>query len=300
VTDVYEQIEKIPGVAVRKDELLSLHTTLGVGGPCDLMVWVSEVPALATVIEIAKAEGIPYMMLGSGSNVLVRDGGVEGMVLRLAGDFAKIEIDSARITAGSAVHLAEVVSAATAAGVGGFEFLSGIPGTVGGAVAGNAGSADEWISQRLREISVLNERREARTVAAGKIEFGYRSAGIPAGWIITAASMDGFATDVESVRHMVEERLEARRLAQPMGENTAGCIFKNPPEGPAGKLIDQAGLKGTEIGGAKVSTLHANYLINRGGATAREMLELIQVVRTRVKDSYGADLDLEIKIVGRN
>jgi UDP-N-acetylmuramate dehydrogenase len=264
------------------------------------MVWVSEVPALAEVIDVAKKEGFPFMMLGSGSNVLVRDGGVEGMVLRLAGDFAKIEIDSARISAGSAAHLSEVVSAATAAGVGGFEFLSGIPGTVGGAVAGNAGSADEWISERLTEVSVLDETREARTVAADKFVFGYRSAEIPPGWIITGASMEGFRTDVESVRHMVEERLEARRLAQPMGENTAGCIFKNPPEGPAGKLIDEAGLKGAEVGGAQVSTLHANYLINTGGATAREMLELIQIVRARVKDSYGVDLELEIKVVGRN
>lgn len=300
MSDVYEHIEKIPGVAVRKAELLSLHTTLGVGGPCDLMVWVSEADALVTVIEIAKKEGLPFMMLGSGSNVLVRDGGVEGIVFRLSGDFAKIEIDSPRISAGAAAHLAEVVSAATAAGVGGFEFLSGIPGTVGGAVAGNAGSADEWISQRLTEISALDEKRNAVTVNADRIDFGYRSAAIPPGYIITGAHMEGFSTDVESIRHMVEERLEARRLAQPMGANTAGCVFKNPPEGPAGKLIDQAGLKGTRVGGAQVSTLHANYLINTGGATAREMLELIQVVRTRVKDSYGVDLDLEIKVVGRN
>jgi UDP-N-acetylmuramate dehydrogenase len=300
VSDIYENIENMPGVAVRKDELLSLHTTLGVGGPCDLMVWVSEADALVAVIDIAKKEGLPLMMLGSGSNVLVRDGGVEGIVLRLAGDFARIEIDSPRIGAGAAVHLAEVVSAATAAGVGGFEFLSGIPGTVGGAVAGNAGSADEWISERLTAISALDGDRNAVTVAADEIEFGYRYAAVPAGYIITGAHMKGFATDVESIRHMVEERLEARRLAQPMGEHTAGCIFKNPPNGPAGKLIDQAGLKGTSVGGAQVSTLHANYLINTGGATAREMLELIQVVRTRVKDSYGVDLELEIKIVGRN
>ena len=116
MSDVYEHIEKIPGVAVRKDELLSLHTTLGVGGPCDLMVWVSEADALVTVIDIAKKEGLPFMMLGSGSNVLVRDGGVEGIVLRLSGDFTKIEIDSPRIGAGAAAHLAEVVSAATQAG----------------------------------------------------------------------------------------------------------------------------------------------------------------------------------------
>ena len=300
MTDVYEVIEKITGVAARKDELLSLHTTLAVGGPCDLMVWISEIPALARVIEVAKVEGLPFMVLGSGSNILVRDGGVEGMVLRLTGDFAKLEVDSGKISAGAGAVLSNVVSAATAAGIGGFEFLSGIPGTVGGAVAGNAGSADDWISQRLVELRVLDEAREERTVAASTIEFGYRTAAIPAGHIVTGALMKGFSTDVESVRHMVEERLEARRLAQPVGEKTAGCVFKNPACGPAGKLIDEAGLKGMKIGGARVSTVHANYLINTGEATAREMQELIQVVRTRVKESYGVDLELEIKTIGRN
>lgn len=264
------------------------------------MVWVSEVPALVTVINLAKAEGLPFTILGSGSNVLVRDGGIEGMVLRLVDDFARIEIDSARIVAGAGAHLAEVVSRATAAGIGGFEFLSGIPGTVGGAVAGNAGSADEWISQRLTELHVLDEARQVKSVAADKVEFGYRRAEMPAGYIVTGATMEGFSTDVESVRHMVEKRLEARRLVQPVGEKTAGCIFKNPPDAPAGRLIDEAGLKGKRVGGAEVSTMHANYLVNRGEATAREMLELIQVVRARVKDSYGVDLELEIKVIGKN
>jgi UDP-N-acetylmuramate dehydrogenase len=300
VTDVYETVEKIPGAAVRKDELLSLHTTLGVGGPCDLMIWISEISALSRVVDVAGEEGIPFMVLGSGSNVLVRDGGVEGMVLRLVDDFAKIEIDSARICAGAGAHLAEVVSRATAAGIGGFEFLSGIPGTVGGAVAGNAGSADEWISERLTELSALDRTLQEKTLEAEEVGFGYRSAGIPPGTIMTGVLLEGFPTDVESVRHMVEERLEARRLSQPVAERTAGCVFKNPPGGRAGKLIDEAGLKGLRVGGAQVSPVHANYLINAGGATAREMLEIIHLVRTRVSDSYGVNLELEIKVIGKN
>ena len=300
MTDVYEAIEKIEGAAVRTSELMSLHTTLGVGGPCDIMVWVSEEPALAAVVEAARTGGIPMMVLGGGSNVLVRDGGIEGMVLRLTGEFATIVVDSGRIRAGAGANLSEVVSAATAAGIGGFEFLGGIPGTVGGAVAGNAGSAEDWISQRLVELTLLDEGRRIRTVPAAEIEFGYRGAELPAGNIVTAALMEGFPTDVESVRHMVEERLEARRLTQPVGEKTAGCVFKNPAEGPAGKFIEEAGLKGMRIGGAQVSTLHANYLVNAGEATGREMQELIQVVRTRVKDSYGINLELEIKVIGRN
>jgi UDP-N-acetylmuramate dehydrogenase len=300
VTDVYEAIEKISGVAVRKDELLSLHTTLGVGGPCDLMVWASSPDALASVVGVAGAEGTPLMVLGNGSNVLVRDGGVEGIVLRLADGFAMMETGAARIKAGAGAPLAKIVSAATAAGIGGFEFLSGIPGTVGGAVAGNAGSADEWISQRLIEITVLRPDAEEKTLEGDAMEFGYRSAAIPAGHIVTGVALEGFSTDVESVRRMVEQKLEARRLSQPVAERTAGCIFKNPPEGPAGKLIEEAGLKGLKVGGAQVSTVHANYIVNTGGATAREILELIQVVRSRVRDSYGVGLDTEIKVIGRN
>ena len=300
MTEVYETIEKIPGVAARKDELLSLHTSLGVGGPCDLMVWISEVPALGKVLDVAKTEGLPFMLLGGGTNVLVRDGGVEGLVLRLTDDFALIDIESERLMAGAGARLAEVISRATAAGIGGFEFLSGIPGTVGGAVAGNAGSADDWISHRLTEVRVLDESRREKAIGAGGIEFGYRSAGLQSGSIIIGVTLEGFPTDVESVRHMVEERLESRRLSQPVTEQTAGCVFKNTPDWPAGKLIDEAGLKGACVGGAQVSTVHANYLVNTGGATAREMLELIQVVRARVMDSYGVDLELEIKVIGRN
>ncbi len=300
MADIGEIIERIPGVAVRKDELLSLHTTLGVGGPCDLMVWVSDAPALAEVIGAATTEDLPFMVLGSGSNVLVRDGGIEGIVIRLTGDFARIEVDSCRIRAGAGADLAGVVSAATAAGVGGFEFLGGVPGTVGGAVAGNAGTADEWISRRIAELDVLDDGRRARTVAAAGFEFGYRRAAIPAGWVITGAVLAGYAADVESVRRTVEDRLEARRRSQPVGERTAGCVFKNPADVPAGKLIDEAGLKGLEVGGARVSTLHSNFIVNTGGATAREILELIQIVRKRVEDSYGTNLELEIKVIGRN
>ena len=300
MADIGEIIERIPGVAVRKDELLSLHTTLGVGGPCDLMVWVSDAPALAEVIGAATTEDLPFMVLGSGSNVLVRDGGIEGIVIRLTGDFARIEVDSCRIRAGAGADLAGVVSAATAAGVGGFEFLGGVPGTVGGAVAGNAGTADEWISRRIAELDVLDDGRRARTVAAAGFEFGYRRAAIPADWVITGAVLAGYAADVESVRRVVEDRLEARRRSQPVGERTAGCVFKNPADVPAGKLIDEAGLKGLEVGGARVSTLHSNFIVNTGGATAREILELIQIVRKRVEDSYGTNLELEIKVIGRN
>jgi UDP-N-acetylmuramate dehydrogenase len=300
VTDIYGAIEKINGVAVRKDELLSLHTTLGVGGPCDLMVWVSEISALIRLMEVIKAESLPFTVLGGGSNVLVRDGGIEGAVLRLVDDFACLEAGGDVIDAGAGAHLPEVVSRATAAGIGGFEFLSGIPGTLGGAIKGNAGSAEEWISQRLKEVRVLNDTVRLAALDGTALDFGYRRSEISPGWIVTGAVLQGFSTDVESIRHMVEEKLEARRVSQPVSERTAGCIFKNPPGGSAGKIIEEAGLKGRNVGGASVSTVHANYLVNAGGATAREMLELIQIVKTRVKDSYGIDLELEIKVIGKN
>ena len=298
--EIYEAIEKTPGVAVRKDELLSLHTTLGVGGPCDLMVWVSDLGGLRKVLEETCAETVPVMVLGAGSNVLVRDGGIEGMVLRLAGEFAHIEVESPGMSAGAGANLAAVVSEATAAGIGGLEFLSGIPGTLGGAVAGNAGSGSEWISERLTEVRFLNAGLVEISAEPEDLGFGYRSSNMPPGHIITGASIEGLPTDVESVRNMVEERLEKRRATQPVGEKTAGCVFKNIGSEPAGKLIENAGLKGLRVGGAQVSNVHANYIVNTGGATAREVLDLIQIMRTRVADSYGVDLELEIKIIGRH
>jgi UDP-N-acetylmuramate dehydrogenase len=300
VIDVYQQIEEIGGVAAREDELLSLHTTLRVGGPCDLMAWVSNLEGLKEVITRARTHSLPMTLLGNGSNLLVRDGGIPGVVIRLADDFRTVTVDGERIAAGAGAGVAEVVGKATSHGVCGLEFLAGIPGTVGGAVAMNAGSGEVWVSHRLVELRVLTPDLLERELSEGDVEFGYRSCGLAPGWIVTGAVLAGYLCSVEEARRGVEDHLDRRKATQPIGEATAGCVFKNPPGDSAGRMIDEVGLKGHRIGGAQVSTLHANWIVNTGGATAREILDLIDLIVERVRDRYGTELELEINVVGRD
>jgi UDP-N-acetylmuramate dehydrogenase len=300
VTDVIEHLESIDGVIARKDELLSMHTTFRVGGPCDLMLWVSNRAALRQVLQISRNHSIPVTLLGGGSNVLVKDGGIDGVVVRLADDFASIEINENRIRAGGGAGLAEVVSRATSSGIAGLDFLAGIPGTVGGAVITNAGSGDTWISHRTLQVSLFTDDLREVELEEGDVGFGYRTSGTGKGLVVLEVLLAGSLSSVEEARKGVEEHLSRRRTTQPAGQPTAGCVFKNPPGDAAGRLIDEIGMKGFSIGGARVSTVHANWIVNSGGATAGEILSLIEEIKTRVKENYGTDLDLEIRVLGRD
>ena len=300
MTDVFEQIERIDGVATRKDELLSLHTSLGVGGPCGIMVWVSNMEALREVLALSIKHTLPATVLGAGSNVLVRDGGISGIVIRLVDEFTKIEVSGERIRAGAGASLGDVVSKATSGGIGGLEFLAGIPGTIGGAAVVNAGSKDVWVSDRLVELKVLTGEISEVKLTSKDLSFGYRYSSIGRDWVVTEVTLAGHGCPVEDARRRVEEYLDMRGATQPAGQQTAGCIFKNPPDDAAGRLIEQAGLKGFRIGGAEVSTLHANWIVNTGGATAREILDLIAEIQTKVKSKYGTDLELEVSVIGQD
>jgi UDP-N-acetylmuramate dehydrogenase len=300
MTDVFEEIEQIGGIAVRKDELLSLHTSFAVGGPCDLMVWVSDTEALKKVLTLARTHSLPTTVLGGGSNVLVKDGGISGIVIRLVDEFATIEISGDHIRAGAGVGLGEVVSKATSSGIGGLEFLAGIPGTIGGAAVTNAGSRDVWVSNRLVELGVLTNELTELKLASRDLSFAYRDSSIGKDWVVTEVTLAGYECPVEEARHKVEEYLDMRKSTQPAGENTAGCVFKNPSGDAAGRMIDQVGLKGFRKGGAEVSMIHGNWIVNTGGATAREILDLISEIRNRVRDKYRIDLELEIDVIGRD
>lgn len=300
MTDVIEQLESIEGVSCRKDELLSLHTTFGVGGPCDLMLWVSSRSALKHVLQLSRSHSIPVTLLGKGSNVLVKDGGIDGVVIRLADDFAAIEIRGNHIRAGGGASLAEMVSKATSSGIGGLEFLAGIPGTVGGAVITNAGSGDTWLSHRTLQVGLLTDDLREVEIEEGEAGFGYRTSGIGEDLVVLEVVLAGSLSSVEEARQGVEEHLSRRRTTQPAGESTAGCVFKNPPGNVAGRMIDEIGMKGFSIGGARISTVHANWIVNSGGATAGEILNLIGEIRRRVREEYGTDLDLEIRVLGRD
>jgi UDP-N-acetylmuramate dehydrogenase len=300
VTDVIERLESIDGVIARKDELLSMHTSFGAGGPCDLMLWVSDRKALRQVLQVAKSKSIPVTLLGKGSNVLVRDGGIDGIVIRLADEFRAIEISGSRIRAGGGASLSELVARATSAGIGGLDFLAGIPGTVGGAVITNAGSGDTWISHRMLQVSLLTDDLREVELEEGDVAFDYRTSGIGENLVVLEVLLAGSISSVEEARQGVERHLSRRRTTQPAGELTAGCVFKNPPGDIAGRMIDEIGMKGFTVGGARISTVHANWIVNTGKATAGEILSLIEEVRKRVKQHYGTDLELEIRVLGRD
>ena len=297
---VFERIAGIAGAAARENELLSLHTTFGVGGPCDLMVWVSTKQALKEVLAVARAEGLPTLVLGRGSNLLVKDGGIPGLVIRLVDEFARSEVRGTEIEAGGGASLGEVVSKATSAGICGLEFLAGIPGTVGGAARANAGARDDWFGDRLVSLAVIDGTLAERDLRPKHLGFGYRTSGIAPDWIVTDAVLKGRAGSVEEARQQVEVYLERRKRTQPIGERSAGCVFRNPPGDYAGRLIDAAGLKGAAVGAAQVSSIHANFIVNAGGATAREILELVAKIRERVMDAHGVALDLEIAVLGKD
>jgi UDP-N-acetylmuramate dehydrogenase len=300
VNTVFERIGGIAGVAVRENELLSGHTTFGVGGPCDLMVWAPTRDALRQVLALAREEALPIFVLGKGSNLLVRDGGIPGIVVRLVDQFARCEVSGLEVASGGGAGLGEVVSKATSAGIGGLEFLAGIPGTVGGAAITNAGAKDDWFSDRLVRLSVIDADLEYRDLRPKQVGFGYRTSGIGPDWIVTEAVLKGHTASVEEARQQVEVYLERRKRSQPIGERSAGCVFKNPPGDYAGRLIDASGLKGATVGGAQISPIHANFIVNPGGATAREILDLVGLVQERVKEVHGITLELEIKIVGKD
>lgn len=298
--DIEKQLQEVVGLVVRKDELMSLHTTLAIGGPCEFMLGVGNTKMLKHVLSIAKQYQVPFMILGNGSNILVRDGGIPGFVIRLVGEFTQIDVESTTIRAGAGASLGEIVNCATSRGIGGLEFLAGIPGTLGGAVATNAGAKDLWISHRLKQVRVINDTLEEIVMKPDALSFGYRSSSIPESWIVTGATIYGHACDVESARSEVRKYLDMRRRTQPIGERTAGCIFKNPTGDAAGRLIEKAGFKGLRKGAAQVSTIHANWIVNIGGATAREVLDLINEIRSKVKALFNIDLDLEIRIIGKD
>ncbi len=300
MTDVIDHLESIEGVIARKDELLSMHTTFAVGGPCDLMLWVSNRAALKQVLQISRSHSMPVTLLGKGSNVLVRDGGIDGVVIRLADDFTTVEFEGNHIRAGGGASLAEMVSKATSSGIGGLDFLAGIPGTVGGAVITNAGSGDTWLSHRTLEVSLLTDDLREVELEEGDVGFGYRTSGIGEKLVVLEVLLAGSLSSVEEARQGVEKHLSRRRTTQPAGQSTAGCMFKNPPGNVAGRMIDEIGMKGLSIGGARVSTVHANWIVNSGGATAGEILNLIEEIRQRVREHYGTDLDLEIRVLGRD
>jgi len=274
------------------------YTTFRVGGKAEALCAVKDLLQLKALLSFLAKESVPFLVVGKGSNLLVRDGGLKGIVLLLEGDLEGVEEKDGTIHAGGGLGLSELVRFSHKKGLAGLEFLAGIPGTVGGAVAMNAGAWGKSTGDAVTAVEILTGTGERITKSSAELRFGYRKAVLPAGSVVVKARFKGTPDSPKAVGERIRDYLERRKANQPLEYPSAGSVFKNPPDDYAGRLIENAGLKGKKIGGAMISDKHANVIVNVGGASAQDVLALMETARQRVREQTGIDLEPEIKVVG--
>lgn len=280
-------------------EPLSRHTTFQIGGPADMLFLPRNCEEVAAALQLAQVSGIPVTVLGNGSNVLVLDGGVRGLVIKIADNLNYLRQEDCRIIAGAGALLQDVSRMVGRSGLTGMEFAVGIPGTVGGAVYMNAGAYHGEISAIVEEVRTVSPAGEICSFQRCECGFSYRhSIFQDNGHVICEVRLTLCGGEAEQIHGLMVDYTQRREDKQPLERASAGSTFKRPPGYFAGTLIEQAGLKGYRIGGAKVSTKHAGFVINAGGATARDVLELIEAVRRKVHSHAGVWLEPEVRIIG--
>jgi UDP-N-acetylmuramate dehydrogenase len=293
---------------LKKNEPLSRHTSFGIGGPADLLAYPVDRADLASLLREIRKQGQKYYILGGGTNLLVRDGGFRGVVIsleRMGAIGAEREYRSvggvfAVVSAEAGATLAKLHAFAQEQALTGLEFATGIPGTVGGAVCMNAGTAAGEMGDIIESVTLIDPNGVMVERGREEMGFGYRTANIPEGYVVLEAKVILRRDDRERIKARVKEIQEKRKQRQPWGAPNAGSIFKNPQEESAGKLIETAKLKGRRVGDAQVSDKHANFIMNTGKATARDVLELMEIVQQAVLETHGVRLEPEIKIIGED
>ena len=281
---------------VKQAEPLAQHTWFHLGGPAELFAEPETVEDLRTLVRRAREEGTPVRLLGGGSNILVRDEGVAGLVIRLSAPvFSETSVANQTITAGGGAKLGHAISTSVREGLAGLETLVGIPGTIGGALHGNAGSRGGDIGQWTSQATVMTRTGEILTRAGEELVFAYRESSLDE-LVILGAKFELEQEDPEELTKRMQKQWIIKKAGQPLGHQSAGCIFKNPRGMSAGMLIEQAGLKSTRVGGAEVSQRHANFIVANEGATSQDVLKLIDLVKERVQERVGIELETEIEI----
>jgi len=285
-------LEKI----VRQGEPLAMHTWFQLGGPAEYFAEPTNPEELITLVERCREEEVPVRVLGRGSNILVRDEGVPGMVIRLsAAAFCEIAIQKDTIIAGGGAKLGRIVTTAVHQGLAGLEALVAIPGTLGGALHGNAGTHGGDIGQWTTRVTVVTPAGEILQKPREDLEFAYRESSLDEP-VILSAQLDLERDDPRELARRLQKQWIVRKASQPMGHQCAGCVFKNPRGASAGDLIERAGLKGTRIGGAVVSDRHANFIVAEPEVSSQDVLRLIDLVRSQVHERLGIELELELEI----
>ena len=282
------------------NESLKKHTTYGIGGPADLMIFPKSKQDLVKVIEIINENKIQLTILGSGSNVLVSDNGIRGAVISLKNSLKQIEVDDNILYAECGTMLGKIVKHAVKNNLIGLENLNGVPGTLGGALIMNAGAWGGEISENLIHVEVINSKSEIQKIQKKDLNFSYRQSSFNKDDILLSAKFNLKKADKDIIKENFIEAQSGRKKSQPLNKRSAGSLFKNPKNNSAGKLLDEAGLKGFSIGDAKISEKHANFFINDGDASSRDMLMLIKKAHKEVKDKFNVNLSLEVKLMGFN
>jgi UDP-N-acetylmuramate dehydrogenase len=291
-----EDIQRFFRGNISLNEPLARFTTFRIGGPADYYLEPRDKEDLLQIVRYFHQQGFPYVIIGNGSNVLIRDEGYRGAAIHLDQGFADISVEDDNVVAGAGVMLSRFVDFCIQRGLRGVEMLAGIPGTLGGAIIMNAGAYGGDISSFITEVEIIREGsfKKVRKEEAG---FAYRRSGLNRD-IILSTSFKLPRGDEEELKNIRKELLKRRNESQPVDLPNAGCIFKNPPGDYARRLIQECGLKGLRVGGAEVSEKHANFITNQGNATANDVLVLIKVIRQRVYTQFNVKLDLEVKLIG--
>lgn len=276
------------------------HTTFHVGGTADAFYEAEALDQLVEIVSYASKEKMPYFVLGKGSNTLIKDSGIRGLVIRLRGTLTEVdrEPDEEELTVGAGLAISDLLIRCRDLELSGLEFMAGIPGTIGGAVAMNAGALGHEVSERVESIRLITPQGSVLEKERGDCVFFYRGLELEKGSIITHIRVRLAASSRKAISEKISNSLEWRKVNQPLNDYSAGSVFKNPHDNYAGRLIEAAGLKGKRVGGAMVSNRHANFIVNKENATATDILTLMSFIQREVKRQSGIELEPEIKVVG--
>lgn len=287
------------GFSVFADEPMRKHTTFQIGGPADLFVTPKTVSELQEILAMCREADKPWFILGNGSNLLVSDKGYRGVVINIGHELGDVTVTGNTITAGAGAMLRKVAEAAKNASLTGLEFASGIPGTLGGAIVMNAGAYGGEMVQVVKKVTVLTKDGDVKIIPVEEMDMGYRhSCILPMGYIVLEVEMELAPGELDAIKGRTAELAAARKEKQPLEYPSAGSTFKRPEGYFAGKLIQDAGLRGFTVGGACISEKHCGFVVNKGGATCEDVLALCRQVSDKVESMFGVGLEMEIKLLG--
>lgn len=292
--------ERIPGVCIEENVPMAQYTSFRAGGKARMMVIPADAEQLSAVLGVLSGSGVQYMVLGNGTNILVKDSGYDGVIVKIGSGFNYVRQEGCRLVCGSGTRMSVAAKAALEGGLSGFEFASGIPGFTGGAVFMNAGAYGGEMKDILRRAKIVSKDGSREFyMTADELEMGYRHTKLhDTGDIVTEVEFVLEEGNRTQIKAKMSELMEKRNSKQPVNFPSAGSFFKRPEGYFAGKLIQDAGLKGLSVGGAQVSELHSGFIINRGGATATDILQLMEMIQARVFDEFGVRLETEVRIIG--